>query len=285
MTKPNVYEYKNLTEYLKDIYKFRKRTETTFSYEKWAEEMGLKSRSYLRALVLGEKVLAAHLLPALLKGLQLNSDETSFVMLLANLHAAPDNQLKALYSREIFKVWTRQIQEVEITDTVEFLSNPLVPQLFTYLSFDDSPSDTKRWARDLNCSDDEIKLALKCLIWQKLVDGNVLENGEIVYRTIAPYFKVPSSQGNVHIRSFHIEGLKQAQVAMLGSPEHRKMYSAFVALTADQFIQVQKLIQDFNEKVVSLCNDKNIHGKRIYRLNQNLIAVSQTVETQSEAEG
>ncbi len=277
--RPIVYDYRDLTEYLKDFYKYRKRNEPSFSYEKWAEEMGLKSRSYLRYLVLGEKIPSAGLLPSLLKGLQLDDEETSYFITLFNYQSAPNNEIKAVYTRTIFRAWTRRIQEIEIPDISEFLSDALVPQLFTYLSFEDSPSNLDQWSRDLNCDSERIKKALKCLIWQKLVNGAVQENGDILYRAASPYFRVPSGASSIHIRAFHLEGLKQAQAAIQDSPENRKMYSAFFALSPEQFARAQELVQDFNKQLLTIFNEKSIDGKKLYRLNQQLIPVSQIVRS------
>jgi len=283
-TLPVVFEYRDLSEYLKDVYKFRKAHENYFSYEKWADEMGLKSRSYLRYLVLGEKTATATLLPTLLRGLKLHEDEVAYFVLLFNFQVAPTADIKAVYTREIFKVWSRRIQETEIKDLAEFLADPLIPQLFTYLSFEDSPADAKQWAQDLNCDIARIQNALKCLIWQKLVDGHVLENGDTLYRTASPFFRVPQNPANTHLRNFHLEGIKQAQDAALGDPENRKLYSTFVALSPEQYTRAQELIRDFNRQLLAIFNERTLNGKKLYRLNQQLVSVSQAVIGQT-AEG
>jgi uncharacterized protein (TIGR02147 family) len=277
--KPLIYDYKDFAEYLNALYKFRKRTEASFSYEKWAEEMGIKSRSYLRSMVLGENAPTLSLVPSLLRGLKLNEEETSYFITLINFQLAPAPEIKAIYMKEIFRRWTRQIQETQIQDIAEFLADPVVPQLFTYLGFEDSPSDIQQWASDLRCSEEQIKNALKCLIWQKLVDGAVQDNGDVVYRTTSPFFRIPSDPANAHLKRFHAEGLKQAQEAAQKSSEHRKMYSAFVALSPE-FAKAQGLIQDFNQQILAIFHEKSIAGKKVYRLNQQLISVSEAVQTQ-----
>jgi uncharacterized protein (TIGR02147 family) len=277
---PIIYDYKDFAEYLNALYKFRKTTEVSFSYEKWAEEMGLKSRSYLRSMVMAEKAPTMTLVPSLLRGLNLSEEETSYFITLINLQLAPTPEIRTIYTKEIFRRWTRRIQEVEIQDIAEFLADPIVPQLFTYLSFEDSPSDIEQWARDLRCSADTIKNALRCLIWQKLVDGKIQDNGETIYKTTSEFFRIPSDSHNAHLKRFHAEGIKQAQAAVQENSEHRKMYSAFVALSADQYAKAQMLIQDFNQQVLAIFNEKCIDGKKLYRLNQQLISVSEIVQTQ-----
>lgn len=276
--KPNIFRYRECSEFLNDLYKFRKRTEPSFSYEKWAQEMDLRSRSYLRYICRGEKPPTATILPNLLRGLNLNSEESSYFITLVNLASTTDSSVKALYTKEIFRCWTQKIQETPVTEVLEFLADPMIPQLFTYLSFEDSPTNVNQWIQDLRSTPERIQNALRCLIWQKLVEGQLLENGEIRYRTTNSFFKVPTTPANSHIRNFHLEGLEQAKEAVNKSPETRKMYSAFFALSADQFQRAQELIQNFNSQILAVFNEKTIGGKKLYRLNQQLLSVSEDVQ-------
>ncbi|AFY02411.1 TIGR02147 family protein [Bdellovibrio bacteriovorus] len=276
--KPNIYDYNSLPGFLKALYKYRKSTEEGFSYEVWAGEMGIRSRSYLRYLVLGEKPPTHSVIPALIKGLQLNEDELTYMNILVNFQLATTDSMRTLYLREIYKRCTRNLQETTIQDISAFFSDPLVPQLFTYLSFADSPSNLESWAQDFRSSIERIQNALKCLIWQKLVIGEVKEDGSTIYRTENDFFRIPSSPDNQHVRSFHAEGLRQAQEAVRGPTENRKLYSTFIALSADQFQKAQELIQDFNSQLLAIFNEKSITGKKVYRLNQQLLSVSEVIK-------
>lgn len=280
--KPVVYDYKDLTEYLKDVYKFRKRHESSFSYDKWSDEMELKSRAYLRSLVLGEKSIPGHLLPVLARGLQLNSEEMSYFVSLFNYHTAPTGEIKAIYGREIFKVWSRHVQEIEISEISDFLSDSMTPYLFTYLSFDDSPSDINQWAKDLNCDVDRVRNALKCLIWHKLVDGKVSEDGQCIYRTVLPNFRIPSIDSSSYLKSFHLNGLRDTEVAMVN--ESSKAYATFVALSPEQYVKAQELIVEFNRQLLATFNDQKVQGKKIYRLNQYLLSISEVISPDQMSE-
>lgn len=280
--KPNIYDYNNLPGFLKALYKYRKSTEEGFSYEAWAGEMGIRSRSYLRYLVLGEKPPTHSIIPALIKGLRLSEEELTYLTLLVNYQLATTDSMRALYLREIYKRGTRHLQESTIQDISAFLSDPLVPQLYTYLSFADSPSNLERWAQDFRSSVERIQNALKCLIWQNLVIGEIKEDGSIIYRTENEFFRIPSSPDNQYIRTFHAVGLKQAQEAVHGPTENRKLYSTFIALSADQFQKAQELIQEFNTQLLAIFNEKSIAGKKVYRLNQQILSVSEVIKSSSD---
>ncbi|RYZ87275.1 MAG: hypothetical protein EOP06_12940, partial [Proteobacteria bacterium] len=83
MAKPVIFNYLDLYQYLKDVYVFRKGSESSFSYGKWSDEMGFRSRSYLQALVTRRKPFQEKLLSAFVKGLGLQNDEIDYLNLLA----------------------------------------------------------------------------------------------------------------------------------------------------------------------------------------------------------
>jgi uncharacterized protein (TIGR02147 family) len=282
MNQPVVFEFQDAALYLKEVYKFRKRGEPGFSYDKWAGEMGFKSRAYLRALILGEKPLSESLLPNFLQGLKLTEEETEYFTLLIRYSIAPTLELRKIYGRQMIGIWKTKLQSVEVKDVAEFLSDPLIPALFTYLSFDDASSDMATLAKDFSCTEDRLQKALRSLIWTRLIDGRVGPEGQVQYQTIETHFRVPSLPGHSSLKNFHVEGLKLAQKAAEMEPANRKMYSCFIALNDKQFQEAQELIQDFNQKLLALFEQDQLGGKKIYRLNQQLFPLSEAVSSKRE---
>jgi uncharacterized protein (TIGR02147 family) len=270
MKHPNIYEFLDLRLYLFEIYQCRKLKESDFSYEKWAQEMGFRSRSYLRSIVIGEKPMHESLLVPLTKSLSLDVQQTDYLTLLLRYSIAPTTSLKESYGRQLIREWKAQIQKVEIADIVEFLSDSLIPVVFTYLSFKDVSSNLNVMCRFLNCEADRLQNCLRVLIWQKLVDGTIDDQGQIQYKTIQPYFKIPSLPGNPILKTFHQEGLRLANHAMERPASERKFYATFVAMSDDQFQKFQELIQDFNQRLLAICDSPDLQEKKIYRFNAQI---------------
>ncbi|QLY26476.1 TIGR02147 family protein [Bdellovibrio sp. KM01] len=55
MKTPDIFEFLNVHHFLEQIYVYRKSIESGFSYQRWADEMGIKDRSYLRQIVTGTR--------------------------------------------------------------------------------------------------------------------------------------------------------------------------------------------------------------------------------------
>jgi len=275
MKKPDIFHYMDLRLFLKDLYLYRKSAEKSFSYEKWAEELGFRSRSYLRALVAGDKPLHESILEPLYKSLGLDEKRSDYLTLLLRYSTAPSDGLRESYGRQLIAQWRSLLHQIQVQDISEFLADPIIPVLFTYLSFQDATSDIVLLSKFLQCDPGRIASAMRCLVWQKLVDGTVQADGQISYKTTAPYFQIPSVPGNDALRNFHREGLRLATEALERPSTERKCYAAFVAMNEEQFGKFQELIQDFNQRLLSICDSSELGEKKIYRFNAQIFPASQ----------
>lgn len=281
MQKPNLFEYLDVCHYLNDLYKFRKKTESGFSYQLWSQEMSIRSRSYLRALVIKEKPIHESILPQLIKGLSLKSEELVYFDLLFRYNTAQIKELKNAYGAQLVTCWKKNVEEVQVKDIAEFLADPINPVVFTYLSFDDSISDFDEMCKNIGCEALRLQNAIRSLVWQKLVEGTVDSDGKISYKTVQPFFKVPSLAFSSVLKEFHIKGLALAQEASRLSSEQRKYFSTFVAVNEEQFLSVQAMIEEFNQKIMQITHDNLIKGKKIYRLNVQIFPVSNEISQQT----
>jgi uncharacterized protein (TIGR02147 family) len=279
MKQPCLYQYLDVSLYLKDFYKFKKSSAPSFSYEFWANEIGFKSRGHLRDIIIGKAELTESLIPVFIKGLKLNPNETEHFTLLVRYSTAKSEITKAIYGKILMANWKAKLNEIEIVDIESFLSDSVTPIVFTYLSFDDTASDLKEISSILGYEQVRVQNALRCLIWQKLVDGQIDDRGLIKYKTTQPFFKIPDVPGDNFLRNFHVDGLKLAIQAHDYPSQSRKFYSTFVALDQNQFVEIQNLVQDCHQKILALCNKPQLGTKKIYRLNTQIFPVSSVSET------
>lgn len=267
MSKPSVLDYLDIHLYLKDVYKYNKRHILHFSYDLWAQELRLKSRAYLRSVIIGEKTLSPSLTPQFVEYFNFNDLEIEHFLNLVQLKNCEDEKLKVFLSKKVLHLWKKNIEQVEIENLDEFLSDPLVPVIYTYLSFDDSPSRFEDIIKDTQYSPDKIKSAIRCLVWQKLIDGQVLSDGTISYKTIAPYFSVQNHPGSQTLKKFHLKNLRIAHKASQLPSDLRKYYVNYLALDENQFKELQLMIQQFNQEVLKKFDSQKRDQKKIYQIN------------------
>lgn len=274
MKKPIIFEHLDLNNYLREIYNYRKITQKNFSYEIWAEQIGISSKSYLRSIVLGEQKVVAKLIPNFVQELSLNDDETSYFIMLAHYSAADDIKIRDIYGKQLVKAWQKHINEIKVSDIEMFLTDSIIPIVFTYLSFEDVNSSPHHIAKDLNCDVDRITKALKCLVWQKLIEGSLDQQGHIQYKTTSEYFQIPDVHGNAAVRSFHLEGIEMAKNAIALPPNTRSYFGRFMALTEEDFLNFQKYLNEYLDTLVSKYDSTLSENKKIYRMNIQILPVS-----------
>lgn len=279
MKKPNLFEYLDVGLYLKDYYKFRKAKENGFSYELWVDELGLKSRGHLRSIVIGETKLTENLILDFIKGLKLNDPEAEYFALLTRYSTTTSNELKSVYGKTLLPFWKAQLHKIEISNSDDFLSDSAIPVVFTYLSFEDSACAINEICQALGYPYERVQNALKCLIWWKLIDGDVSPHGDIKYRTIKTYFNVPSAANNNYLKNFHIEGLALAKQAHDYPAEIRKYYSTFVAFSPEQFLEAQRMIQECQDRILAMVEDSCLGDRQIYRINVQVFPASHIQNT------
>jgi uncharacterized protein (TIGR02147 family) len=274
MQAPNLFEYLEVQYYLLDLYKYKKATVPSFSYALWASDLGIKSRGHLRDIVTGQVEITENLIPVFIQGLGLNSEEIEYFTLLVRYSTASSRTTKAAYGKVLVQNWKIKLHQLEIQDLQKFLSDSIIPVVFTYLSFDDTSSEVKTIANSLNTDTSRIQEALRCLIWQKLVDGHIDSDGIVKYKTVQPYFKIPDHPNNEFLKTFHMEGLKLAMKSHDLDPQTRKFLSTFVALSPQQFEEAQDILRDCGDKILGLFESPTLDERAIYRINFQLFPAS-----------
>ena len=281
MNEPNIFEYLDIRHFLKALYKYKKFKEKSFSYSQWADELSIKSRGNLRDIITGKASLGENLIPQFLKMLQCDNDKAEYFVLLTRYSYAPTEEIKEIYGKKLLPMWKRKLHEVEIKDIEGFLSSSITPILFTYLTFDDTSTSISEIAENLHCDEIDIRNSLRFLTWNKLIDGEVLPNGEIRYKTTQPFFNVPTTLNNSFIRDYHINTLKLAQQAHNYEKSSRRFQSYLIALTPEEFSFAVKTIKECNDQLLGLFNSSQLGHKKIYMLNYQVFPVHK-VETQNE---
>lgn len=125
----------------------------------------------------------------------------------------------------------------------------------------------------MGCSEVRIQNALKFLIWNKLIDCDVLPDGTFKYKAISQFFKVPNFPNNGFIRNYHINNLKLAEEAHDYTKDSRKFHSYLIALTPDQFNETVEIIKKCNDQLLTLFNSNELGDKKIYLFNYQMFPV------------
>lgn len=282
MKKPLIFDYNNIGFFLNACYRYRKINERNFSYDKWALELKITSRSYLRLLVIGKRPLPDKLIPQFCENLRLSDTESNFFTLLTKYDSCKTVQTKEIVGRQLIQAQQSHLESTEVTNTEHFFMDPLAPIVFSILSEKTIQKDTESIAKICMLDSVRTQKILNTLVKVNLIKAQISKQGLITYLALSSLFKVPDNPADPFIESFHVEGLKQAFEAKSLPFEKRRFRSLLFNLNHKDMETAQLLINDFAAKILNQFSAKSHDAFEVYRLNLQLFPVTQEIHTSSD---
>lgn len=108
MKAPEIFNFLSIQHYLQKLYEYRKSTEQRFSYQLWAEEVGVADRSYLRQVVTGQRTLNSELAHQIANQLRFEDLEYRYFILLTEYSAADETSRNAIGIKLVELIKQRQ---------------------------------------------------------------------------------------------------------------------------------------------------------------------------------
>lgn len=266
-SRPNVRSYLDANQFLQDMYKYLKHHSTKkekFSYELWAQEMGVKSKSYLRFAILGQRGISAELAQKISDSLKFEGLDREYFTVLVVYTQTRQKEQKNLLGRRLTQLLRSESNMKEIAPPTSLISNPLTMAVRNLLSFSDIPRTSEFLQKLLNCSEESILEILNKLSEEQLVikKGNEWE-------ALSADVKI-SNQTRAETLFYHKQCLLKAIEAQTLPLEERNYRSIGLALSAEQYQSYLEHLDQFVKNVFSLFNEDTISNKRLYQINFNL---------------
>ncbi|MFS4460156.1 TIGR02147 family protein [Bdellovibrio sp. HCB2-146] len=276
MNTPNnlqIWNFADAILFLKAYYEQRKKLNPEFSYAVWADELGLKSRSFLRLVLVGKRSLTESVAALISKSLKLNNSEARYFHNLVGLARATTLEQKETHIREItklhekYKLKSHEILEVSSKDLFDFLSSYKIPRLQVLLGLNDIEKTEARLAALLGVKESEVAEQLQILRKIGLADKDSQgqwhsKEGQVATQDVL---------GNIALQSFHRKSLEEAANALELPKETRRFQSLVMALTEDQFQEVHNQLRRTLENTLQDFDSSEGHGKKVYQINLNII--------------
>ncbi len=275
-TNIQVWDFTDAVAFLKAYYEQRKRHSIHFSYAVWAEELGIKSRSFLRLVLVGKRSLTEDVADLIVKAMKLNQSETKYFTQLVALSRATTLGQKETHSREIAKMHEKfalknhENLEISKKDLFDFLSSYRMPRLQVLLTLKDIEKNETKLAQLLGIKETEV--AAQLLILQKI--GLAAKDADGQWQAKEGQVATPDVLGNVALQSFHRKSLEEAVEAIDLPKDTRRFQSLVMPLTPEQFQEVHQNLRSTLEKTLQSFESQEGHGKKIYQVNLNIIPVT-----------
>jgi len=277
---PVVFEYLDVLFFLQDYYKFRKAEESSFSYESWSHELEMNSRSFLRLMVIGKKKVSTNFVQSFSRLNFFTKSEEDYFELLVKYSQASNQKDKQAFGSNLLQILRKNTQQNDIPDFSDFVSSPLMPRLFTLLSFKDLNMVTRTLAELLDLPETDVLASLHKLQELELVTSEKVED-EIHWSSHSKKFKVQDKKGSVDLMKFHKQSLLEAIDAFHLPHELRRYKSLLLPMSPDELKLFYDAMDTFaSEQFVRFSGDQ-YNGRRLFQINLNVHPVTKPLEKQT----
>lgn len=276
--RPELKKYLNIFQYLYDYYQFRKENESHFSYEKWANELKVNDKSYIRLIVLGKRPLNQKMIDSFLNCLALSDDEQKYFKVLVDYTQSKTRMQKEILGQKLISLLKNELDQIEIKSHYDFLSNPLLPRLQVFLSFDDIDQSARNLAWLLNTSETEVINGL-----QKLLDFGLVIKNENKYVVRKKSFKVTDQFRDLGLESYYHQNLDAAKAAIQLPQDERRFRSLLLPMNNEEFNQYLNSLNEFSSQLLTKYNSDIFSGRRLYQVHFNIIPASQKAQKETDS--
>ncbi|KHD87004.1 MAG: hypothetical protein OM95_16770 [Bdellovibrio sp. ArHS] len=260
---PDVKSYLNIYQFLQDSYQYLKKS-GDFSYEIWAQKLGVASKSYLRFAVLGQRKISDVLAQRLCEFFQLSETDREYFLLLVLYTQTKQEAQRNLYGRKLTQLLRRSLEVEDVAPPDELLANPLSVVVRNLLSFSDIPGTAEALAQVLGVSSKEIQDLLESLELAELV---VRTEGR--WQAVHDVVRVKDRSQSLALQRYHKASLERAIQAQQLPPEQRHYRALSVALSETEYLEYLQDLNEFATAVFSKFNTGAMEGRRLYQLNFN----------------
>lgn len=277
--KPKIRTYMNANKYLLDYFEYRKKNDVQFSYEIWASELRLKSRSSLRMVSRGQKPITSLFIDAFVAKNNLSEEDKNYFYLLAHYQNAKNSSLKKAYLDKILENIDTTENYTEIKNYFKFLSSSALPILQLIISFADFKATESKIKAITGLDTKKTKDGLETLKELGLAQFKVLETEkEPVWSATIKYFKISDKLHDEALNMYHQETTKEAHDILNMQIQLKKFKSIFFAMTEDNYVDLSKDMEDFIARMKNKYGTENLMDKRLYKINIQAYPVTKKLD-------
>lgn len=275
--KPDIFEYVDYRQYLRDYYSAAKKNLPAFSYRYFARRADISSPSFLRHVMRGERNLEGAV-DNFAKGLELDEEEHEFFAALVAFDQADDPRAKTEAFERVSA--TRRFRDARRLESgmFDYLSHWYFPAIRELVARDDFRPDPEWVASQLvpQISASEAVEAIDTLLdlgfLERTANGG-LTRGE---PTIATHHEVRSlAIANYHRQMLGLAGESIERIAR----EHRDLGAMTSCVSVETLNEIKRRIHAFREVVLELC-DADTKNEVVVQFNSQLFPLSTFTETE-----
>lgn len=250
----DVFEYSDYHEFLRDWVERERGRRATFSYQWFANRAGIKSRSFLRLVCVGEKDLSKASALKIAQAMGLEGRQAEFFLVLVDLNNADDPREKALHLDRLKRIappsrrTILSVQQYELFETWWMI--PLWEILCAGEWLDDWEQVASRFEPPITAA--EVRHGVELLL-----DLGLLEKRDGRYVRRETSLHTQDEVRSKAVRRYQETMLDKARDALQRIPQDSRHISTLtMGVDEDGFRRIQERIQAFRSEIIDIAQSQ-----------------------------
>ena len=262
-----VLNYESTVDYFNDIYRLEQKRNARFSYDIWANYLGIKSRSYLRLVCTGKRPVSDWFIDIFSMIYEFNPSEKKHFQAIAKYSNSENTVEKEIFKNALLE--KHEINHEELAqDCSDYIKNPLLVKIQTLSGFKDIELTINKLMVLTNEPLSVLEESLSQLEDIQLIECHQNKNGETYWRSLikpARIQKTPFSQAS--ITTYHTLTLKEAITQVEKNDEASSFRSVLFSLNKNHFPEMKNDLEDFIRKIKSKYGSEELESKELFQMN------------------
>lgn len=267
--------YTDYPSYVRDLVDYKRQT-ANFSLRMFCRKSGFKSPTYLKWVMDEQRPISLKSVHRYIDGLGLSKKEGEYFQLMVNYKEAKDPETKRFYFEQMLFRQQRRDTAPMVKDRYEYLSRWYYVTIREFIAHPEFKEDP-HWIQERlqgAVSVWDIKHALQVLARLGLIKRDTQGRWQQCDKELHTGPEVES----IAAYSYHSEVLKLSREILTQTPHTIREFSSVVSLLDKKdFVELKKIIYQFQEKVLRYLQGKGVQGRtngslqELYMLNVQLL--------------
>lgn len=275
MKRPDIYEYLNYRDFLRDMFSYHKKKNKNFSYRYYSSKAGFASPNFIKLVIEGDRNLTNGSVAKVSKGFGLKKREREFFEYLVFMNQAQNHEDKDYYYQKMMAMkGTAAIGKIEKAG-YDYFSNwyyPVVREMIMFGNRELTPEDISKTLNP-KITPAQAKKALKALTQLGLIHKDEDGKWETKEKTVSTGPEVKS----LIIANFHKEMIQLAKGSIDRHPaDKRDISSLTLSINTKSIKDLKQRIAIFRRELLEYaCNEKK--SDQVVQINFQLFPLTDKI--------
>ena len=275
MKRPDIFEYLNYRDFLREMFSYHKQKNKNFSYRYFSGKAGFSSPNFIKLVIDGDRNLANGSIAKVSKGFGLKKREREFFEYLVFMNQAESHDDKDYYYQKMMAMKvTAAFGKIEKAE-YDYFSNWYYPVIREMVMFGNKKLTPEDIAGHLNpkITPAQAKKALKALTDLNLIKKNEDDTWETKEKAITTGPEVKS----IVIANFHKEMIGLAKSSIDRFPSGQRDISALtLSVSSESIKEIKQRISVFRKELLEFaCNEKK--SDQVVQINFQLFPLTDKI--------